>query len=431
LQERNSLRDGRALSLLVAKKQHFLCNRHGLSCPAFAVMDNASLNSPNVGDFQWPAAWAAAMSGKLKKEFYMQKKIIALAIASAMTVPALAYAEATVYGQARLSIDMVDDGAVTNSESANRLQNQASRVGLKGSEDLGGGLSAVWQMETDVGMDTGATTFFTRNTYLGLKSGDMGTVVLGRNDTPYKTSTRKLDVFIDTVADNRSGTGAGTTGNSGLMSNHDTRWQNSLTYTSPAMGGMSVAVATVFGAETPSGIVNPSKGSALSLAGMYEQGPIYATLAYQTVKAGTAGTGDLATNGATAGTYFGLAAVDDESTAFKLGGSYTMDAITVNAVIEQVKDTVAVGSVETKGTNLYLAGKFGISSTDAVKAAYTKRGETETGAIKNLDDVTQIAIGYDHAMSKSTTVYALYTKYSANGALPDPSVLSFGMNHSF
>ena len=61
-------------------------------------MDNAPLNFPNVGDFQWPAAWAAAISGKLKKEFYMQKKIIALAIASAMTVPALAYAEATVYG---------------------------------------------------------------------------------------------------------------------------------------------------------------------------------------------------------------------------------------------------------------------------------------------------------------------------------------------
>ena len=82
----------------------------------------------------------------------MQKKIIALAIASAMTVPALAYAEATVYGQARLSIDMVNNGAQATAQPAsyNQLNNRASRVGFKGSEDLGGGLSAVWQMETDV-----------------------------------------------------------------------------------------------------------------------------------------------------------------------------------------------------------------------------------------------------------------------------------------
>ncbi len=358
----------------------------------------------------------------------MQKKIIALAIASAMTVPALAYAEATVYGQARLSIDMRNDGAATNSASANQLNSNQSRVGLKGSEDLGGGLSAIWQMEGGVAMDSSAALSFDRNTYLGLKSGDMGTVVLGRNDTPYKVSTRRLDVFIDTAADNRTGSGNGTAGNNGLMSIHDLRWANSLTYTSPNMNGMSVAVATVFGAETP--VANSTKGSAFSLAGMYEQGPIYATLAYQTIKAGTASTGDLATNGTLAGTTFALGAVDDKATAFKLGGGYTMDQITVNAVIEQAKDQPAAGS-ETKGTNLYLAGKFAVSSTDAVKLAYTKRGETETGATKNLDDATQVAIGYDHSMSKSTSVYALYVKTTANGALADPSVLSFGLNHSF
>lgn len=367
----------------------------------------------------------------------MQKKIIALAIASAMTVPALAYAEATVYGQARLSIDMANNGATTNSVSNNQLNNQASRVGLKGSEDLGGGLSAVWQMEGTVSMDVGSTgtSLFNRNTYLGLKSADMGTLVLGRNDTPYKTSTRKLDVFIDTAADNRGGDGTGVgTGNTGLMSGHDLRLANSLTYTSPSMNGMSVAAASVFGAETSTAPAD-KKGSSLSLAGMYEQGPIYATLAYQTITAGTAGTGDLGQGGASAP---GLS-TDDKASAFKLGGSYTMDAITVNAVFESLTVDPIASADNITNTNLYIAGKFGLSSTDAVKAAFTKAGASKAGSVTGTDGATQFAIGYDHAMSKTTTVYALYSKVtndttgsSGTGlAGADPSVLSFGMNHSF
>lgn len=364
----------------------------------------------------------------------MQKKIIALAIASAMTVPALAYAEATVYGQANVSIDMVNDGQTTNALSANQLNSNQSRVGLKGSEDLGGGLSAVWQMEGSVGMDTGTTSLFNRNTFLGVKSNDMGTVLVGRHDTPYKISTRKLDVFADSAADNRSASSS--TGGRGLMGVHDQRLSNVLAYISPAFSGLTVAAATVFGAETPTASTN-KKGSALSLAGMYSMDAIYATLAYQTITVGTAGTGDM-------GALFGLAA-DDKASAFKVGVGYTMDAITVNAVLENTTiDTIASATNETN-TNIYLAGQFAISSTDAVKVAYTKAGATKT-TTSATDGATQIAVGYDHSMSKATSVYALYTKVtndttgtsggginSANPAAAgaDPSVLSFGMKHAF
>ena len=354
----------------------------------------------------------------------MQKKIIALVIASAMTVPALAYAEASVYGQARVSIDMANDGAVTNAQSNNQLNSNFSRLGFKGSEDLSGGLSVLWQMEGTVGMDTGAigtstTSFFDRNTYVGLKSNDMGTVLLGRYDTPYKSSTRKLDVFIDTAGDNRKPMGVQ------MMSVHDTRPGNSIVYNSPDMSGFSISAGSVFGAETPSA---NKKGQLLSLAGMYSMENIYVTLAYQNVKAGGAGTGDLAPGGASA---LGLGAVDDETKAFKLGGSYSMDAWAVNAVYEKPTSKVAVTAAETTSTNLYLSGKYNVSSTDTAKLAYTKRGETTTAGVKGANDASQVAIGYDHSMSKATTVYALYTKITANGNLADPSVLSFGINHSF
>ena len=361
----------------------------------------------------------------------MQKKIIALAIASALTAPALAFADATVYGQANLSVDMVSDG-MTNSTRTNQLNSNTSRLGVKGSEDLGSGLSAIAQMEGTIGMDTGTigTTLFDRDTFLGLSSVTAGTALLGRHATPYYMATRKLDMFADGIADNRgqqTAQGAVPFTPTMMGGGHDARLGNVIAYISPAMSSFSVAAATVFGAEN-NGVVNASKGSLYSLAGMYEQGPIYATLAYDTIKAGTAGSGDL---GAGA---FGTAAVDDKATALKVGGSFTMDAFGVNAVIERLTHTVAATGADLKNTNFYLAGKFNISSTDAVKAAFTKRGNT-TGA---TDNAKQYAIGYDHVLSKNTTVYALYTKITQNGSdpitlvdNPDPSAVSVGIKHSF
>ena len=349
----------------------------------------------------------------------MQKKIIALAIASALTAPVMAFADATVFGTARLSVDRVNDGNA-NSSSANQLNSNTTVLGVKGAEDLGDGMSAIWQMAGTVGLNnSGAAAFsFNKDTFVGMSSASMGTLLAGSHDSPYKMATRSLDLFGDGIADNRgdqstSATFAKTTMMGGTAG-HDAGLPNTLLYMSPSMSGFSVAAATVFGAENPGAA--GTKGSLYSLAGMYAQGPIYATVAYDTVKFGSPGTGTLG------GT------VDDKSTAFKVGGSYTMDAFMVDAVIERTTNTIAIGSVESKGTNLYLGGKFNVSSTDAVKAAFTKRGST-TGA---TNDAKQYTVGYDHDMSKNTTVYALYTKLTDNTAgAADPSALSVGIRHGF
>ena len=354
----------------------------------------------------------------------MQKKIIALAIAAALATPALALAEASVYGQVNLSVDMVNDGN-TISSSTNQLNSNTSRLGLKGSEDLGGGgMNAIWQVEGTLKPDTGASVLFDRNNFLGLSSASMGTVMVGHIDTPYKTSTRRLDLFGDGIADNRGNKSTGAW-NSGTMmgGGHDVGVSNALNYVSPSFSGVTIAFSTVFGAETAA--ANTNKGSLISLAGMFEQGGIYGTVALQTVKAGSAGTSDLA-----AGTNaFGLAAVDDKATAFKVGGSFSTDVFAVNAVVEKIKNTIAATGAETSGTNLYVGAKFNIGS-DAVKAAITKRGSTAKAPAAN-NDATQLSVGYDHSMSKATTVYALYTKVTASGIAADPSALSVGMRHSF
>jgi predicted porin len=364
-------------------------------------------------------ACAVDITEKLIKEFYMQKKIIALAIASALTAPAVAMADSgnvSLYGQANLSIDVVNDGN-NPSGSSNNLVSNTSRVGVKGSEDLGGGLTAVFQAEKEVLMDTGAagsTTLFDRNTYLGVASADMGTVLFGRHDTPYKMSTRGLDMFADGVADNRKH----------IMSAHDTRLGNVIAYVSPAFSGFTVAAASQFGSEGAAS--GDKKGTVLSLAGMYSLGGIYATLAYQSVKAGDVVGSDLAAP------LLGITAADGENKAFKLGGGYTMDAFTVNAVVEKTTLKATPAASDKTGTNVYLAGKFSLSTTDAVKLAYGKRGDTTTGGTTTTNNAKQVSLGYDHDMSKRTSVYALYTKVTDNtsGAV-DPSTVSIGMKHAF
>jgi len=350
----------------------------------------------------------------------MQKKIIALAIASALTAPALAFADATVYGQANLSVDIVNDG-MANSARTNQLNSNLSRLGVKGSEDLGGGLSAIAQMEGTVALDSAnnVNLMFNRNTFLGLSSTTLGTAVAGEHDTPYKMATRNLDLFADGIADNRGNQSTSPTfgGTTMMGGGHDARPGNVIAYISPAMSGFTVAAATAFGAETA--VANTTKGSIYSLAGMYDQGPFYAALAYDTIKFGDAGTGSLA------------GVVNDKTSAFKVGGSYTMNAFAVNAVIERITNTTALTGTDLKNTNVYLAGKFNITSADDVKLAFTKRG-SQTGL---ANDAKQYTVGYDHSLSKATSVYALYTKLTQNatgaGVSADPSALSLGVKHSF
>jgi predicted porin len=352
----------------------------------------------------------------------MQKKIIALAIASALTAPALAFADATVYGEANLSVDIVNDG-MANSARTNQLNSNTSRLGVKGSEDLGGGLSAIAQLEGTVALDSAnnVALTFNRNTFLGLSSTTLGTAVAGEHDTPYKMATRNLDLFADGIADNRGNHSTSLTfgGTTMMGGGHDARPGNVIAYISPAMSGFTVAAATAFGAETAT--ANTTKGSIYSLAGMYDQGPFYAALAYQTIKIGTGGTGDLGAG------FLGLA-VNDKTSAFKVGGSYTMNAFAVNAVIERITNTTALTGTDLKNTNVYLAGKFNITSADDVKLAFTKRG-SQTGL---ANDATQYTVGYDHSLSKATSVYALFTKVNAKATgAPDPSALSLGIKHSF
>lgn len=389
----------------------------------------------------------------------MQKKIIALAIAAAFSAPAFAdTANVNVYGAVNAAFEAVTVGDAASGAatgySANKISSNQTYVGVKGSEDMGNGLSAIWQIESEVAVDAGAGSLGSRNTFVGLSDKAMGTVLLGRHDTPYKISTRALDVFGNSIADNRSlmggvaATGVTPTTIHSVGASFDGRQNNVIAYISPAMGGVTVAAAYVAGAEDATA-ATANKGSAMSFAAMYTMDSLYASLAYESHKMGDAGSGNIAPAPALS------ALTGAKESAIKAGVGYKMDALTLNAAIERTSDDFgdfAGASVSNLlgHTSYYVAAKYDLSSSNAVKVAYTKAGKTnvmDNGG--NDDSASQMSVGFDHAMSKRTSVFALYTNINngdngtygfssvstggtgAVAAGSKVSAFSLGLKHSF
>lgn len=380
----------------------------------------------------------------------MKKKLLALAVAGAFVAPAAMAdtANVNVYGAANVSFEMVDNGSAgaTSGTRVNKVSSNASHIGFKGSEDLGGGMAAIWQLETLLALDAngaGAGGLGNgRNSFAGLKGDSWGQVVLGNNDSPYKSSTRKLDVFKDSIADNRTLMG-GIAGKS-TGASFDSRNTDSITYTSPNMSGFTLGVQYGVAAEEAAVLSSTQKGSMWSVAGAYEAGPLYVTAAYEDHTANAA-----------------AGATKAKEHAYRLGAGYKMDQIEGSFVYEKNNDNFgAVCAGAAAGSDCYghnawtLGGKFNISGSDAVKLAYTRSGERNGGNIaanKNNSGANQFSVGYDHAMSKRTTVYALYTKLNNNTAATfglgaaatstgavaasvadaDPSAFAIGLKHSF
>lgn len=357
----------------------------------------------------------------------MQKKIIVLAIAAAFAAPAFAEtANVTVYGAVGVAVESINvgDNAVAaklanKGYSVNKVSSNTTKLGFKGTKDLGDGVSAIWQIEQQIDIDNSSatkaangydakSTFATRNSFAGLSDKAMGTVQLGKMDTPYKASTRGLDAFGDSLMDNRSLMG-GVKGASAGAS-FDDRQGDVIAYTSPTMGGLTVAVAYVAGAENATA-ATVNRGSATSLAAMYKADALYATVAYEAHTFGDPASGSLA--GSTTST-------GQKETAVKFGVGYKIAALDLSAAVERTSDTLASTKAD---TNLYghhafyVAAKYSLSSSNTVKLAYTKAGETNNSGTSRDDSASQISVGFDHSLDKSTLVFAQYTAVTnADGA---------------
>lgn len=164
----------------------------------------------------------------------MNKKLIALALTA---LPVAAMADVTVYGAIK---GAVENDKIKGKASENRVQDYGSRIGFKGSEDLGNGLKGIWQVETGVNIDgTGSTVkdnkvnngWASRQSYIGLQ-GNFGAVMLGHLDGQLKNH-QEFDAWEYDEGVNGLKT----------FTRNDVRIKNAVAYQSPTFAGFDVLLA--------------------------------------------------------------------------------------------------------------------------------------------------------------------------------------------
>jgi len=352
----------------------------------------------------------------------MNKTLIAMAVAGVMAAPMAAQADATVYGKIHVSIDVGDTGGsddgAGNSASGTYFQSNSGRIGFKGSEDLGGGLKAIWQFESNASFGSGNTSFGGRNSYLGL-SGGWGKVLGGKHDTPFKGVSRKFDLFGDQVGDSRNIIGGGANG-------WDQRPSNVIAYKTPTFGGgFDIMAAYVLEDAT-------DDSNALSVAATWKSGDWLAALGYESHDSGLTG-----------GT--------ESDSGIRAGLQWKPGAWKFNAFYETISDHGGVSGDDGDAYGVGAAYKMG---KNVLKAQYFFTSNSDAAGSSDID-ATGMAVGWDYNMSKRTTTYIAYsaTSNDANvyycadrgghggevcgqaattaGAGDDPSVFSLGMVHKF
>lgn len=213
----------------------------------------------------------------------MNKKLLALAVAGACVAPEVMAQTAnpvTLYGRVYVTYESVEakGGTATPLARRNRVSDQSSLLGVRGTEDLGGGLKAFFQLETAFKADQNDTAFATRNSGVGLQGG-WGSVLLGRWDTPFKTATIAVDPFGDLtiggITSAMSGSGIG-----GVQGAFDRRDQNVVQYWSPNFAGF--AFRGSYSANEGKTATTDPRAYSMSLT--YTKGPFYVGAAYDEIK---------------------------------------------------------------------------------------------------------------------------------------------------
>jgi predicted porin len=379
----------------------------------------------------------------------MNKKLIALAIAGATIAPAALAQSAnpvTLYGTLNIDFENVKAagaaGAGVNALARNRVSANSSNFGFRGTEDLGGGLKAFFQLEMgSVAIDTGGGNLAGRNSAVGLQGG-AGTVLLGNWDTPYKASTGNADAFYGTGIANHVNVTAGNstpTAASGATRNgFDRRANNVFQYWSPTMNGFSGRFA--YGAnEAKTATASPSL---TSFSGTYASGPITLSLAHERHQ------------------QFGnTATVSTRDKGTKFTGTVQLGATQLGLIAEQLtfngnvagvlNKNYTVGNADQAKINAYYFSVLHKIGAGTLRAAYgADRGVKLNGSTSVSADnrAKSFVFGYSYTFSKRTDVYGVYSKiknetnskndFAINGvtgvaAGADPTGFGVGIRHTF
>jgi predicted porin len=324
----------------------------------------------------------------------MKKSLLALAVFGAFASAASAQTNTTIYGIVDIGLTYSKSDVAGTRWGIDSGNWYGSRLGFKGSEDLGNGLSAIFQLENGFSADTGALgqsgRLFGRHAWVGLK-GNFGTVRLGRSWMPtYSLLTDVIDPFEDGLA----GAASGFFGRN-IFTAIDIRMQNAVFYGN-AFGGLKADLGYSFGEVAG----NTSANSQVSTAFTYSAGPAKAVLGYHNAK-------DVAGTGAAKLVF--------------VGGSYDFGAAKLHLGVDQQKtDAAGVTTVDARDVLVGVTVPVGAGRILASWNRYDDRLQANA-------DMTQTAVGYTYDMSKRTTLYTSYGHVN----LADANRFNVGIRHKF
>jgi len=350
----------------------------------------------------------------------MKKSLLALAVLGAFAGAASAQSSVTIYGLLDVGVNHTDNGDVTT----NRLKSggqSGSRIGFKGTEDLGNGLSAVFVLENGINVDDGSdnTSAFSRLAYVGLNGG-FGSVKFGRQISPLKASYEQIDpfggagdigsverIFFSHQAAANGGSANSFTGNSATASGQVGRTDNTINYTTANLSGFTGQVAYSFGEVAG----DNSAGRRIGANIAYANGPLNVQFAYDTTDAGVVATTALTTT-------------FDSKIGF-LGATYNFGPFKLHGAYAETKIDPVVGTADRKYRDALLGVSIPVGA-GTILASYIQHDNKD---VSNADS-KQYAIGYTYDLSKRTNIYTGYARTTNDDTVRLGQSAAIGVNNA-
>ena len=366
---------------------------------------------------------------------------LATALLASSSGLAMAQSSVTVYGLLDATVGRFK-GAATGVNSLDRSVTavnggglSTSHLGLRGTEDLGGGYSAIFDISTFIRNDTGAVgrsdavgppvnvaadPFWSRFSWVGIASRDWGRIRAGNITTLLFVNSITSNAFGDStvfgplnLVTHIGGPQAGGTG-----------WTNQVVYDSPGLGGLRFSLARS---------LSEGRGGGNSSARVsYEQGPLAASLAWQSVKQNPLTFADGTT--------------PNNVKTWVLGGSYDFTAVKVFAHVGRIQNDGTEAAPQDVGYRLMEVSASVPVGAGRILAGYALRKTRDTpapvpatAAGGNVERAV-LTLGYDHHLSKRTDLYAIVmSDRTETRTLPAPPSIvkasgtsyGFGIRHRF
>lgn len=357
----------------------------------------------------------------------MQKKLIALAVAGLAS--SAAFAQVTVYGVLDGTFDSVSVSSPVAAgdklKRTSRVSANSSYFGLKGSEDLGGGNSALFQFEIGTGFDSGAALSTSRDSFVGLKSDAIGTVLLGQLTGPTRALGAAVDVYAGATGIGTNGALIGKLGNgilnangthsgftnpavecgrsSTCVSTFDSRWKNAIAYVSPTFAGFNFTAAVVANENrTEDGNATQLDTKGTDFGVKYVAGPLMAAVTLNTLKLGDA--------------------ASSKASNLRAGAKYDFGVAAVSGMVDQTKFEDNVDRIKQRVFGVGVQVPVGMGK---VVGQYYSAGDVRENGVTTADSGAKlITVGYEHSLTKRTMVKVVYARVNNE----DLANYDFGVN---